>query len=449
MNALEVRGLLQELMDENPFAIRALLRIVRVEFTTEVPTAAVTAEEHPRLRLNLEFIAAHCRTPEHVKALLCHEFLHVLLRHTSTTGPLMPARHVALDAVINAIVHRQFGEAYSSMMSAYYRRARGIVRMLRPMTRQEEGRYISASCGSGAVPTWWHVWRGLYRGEVLADDIEQVAEEFAGQARAAKAGAVQTSTFPGMDRLLGNHADDDPPLSETLERALEQAQRELNGGGIWRTAGRGGNAYATLVNPQRAALERWKRTTLAVLRKHVVPDRGAPKSAVTASAQLPVLSVSDRRAFLRATWSPFLPEATWPATVQRPEGRAHVYLDVSGSMNAEMPLVVALLGQLYGWIKRPLWAFSTHVAPAVIERGVLRADTTGGTSLACVLEHVERTRPACALIVTDGYVEAIGRPKLATLRARTKLHAIVTRDGNPASLARAGLPYSQLERLPS
>jgi len=27
----------------------------------------------------------------------------------------------------------------------------------------------------------------------------------------------------------------------------------------------------------------------------------------------------------------------------RPEGRAKVYLDVSGSMNAEMPLVVALL----------------------------------------------------------------------------------------------------------
>ena len=33
MNAWEMRGLLQELIDENPFAIRAMLKIVRVEFT--------------------------------------------------------------------------------------------------------------------------------------------------------------------------------------------------------------------------------------------------------------------------------------------------------------------------------------------------------------------------------------------------------------------------------
>ena len=48
-----------------------------------------------------------------------------------------------------------------------------------------------------------------------------------------------------------------------------------------------------------------------------------------------MLSTSDRRAFLRATWSPFLPEAQWGATALRPEGRAQVYLDVSGSMNAD------------------------------------------------------------------------------------------------------------------
>jgi predicted metal-dependent peptidase len=99
VNAFEVRGLLQELIDENPFAIRAVLKILAVEFTDAVPTLAVTNEERPRLLINLGFVREHCRTAEHVKAVLCHEFLHVLLRHTSLQGPLTPARHLALDVL--------------------------------------------------------------------------------------------------------------------------------------------------------------------------------------------------------------------------------------------------------------------------------------------------------------------------------------------------------------
>jgi hypothetical protein len=73
MNAFEVRGLLGELVDENPFAVRAVLKVLAVEFTGTVPTLAVTIEERPRLLINLSFINQHCRTPEHVKAALCHE----------------------------------------------------------------------------------------------------------------------------------------------------------------------------------------------------------------------------------------------------------------------------------------------------------------------------------------------------------------------------------------
>ena len=49
---------------------------------------------------------------------------------------------------------------------------------------------------------------------------------------------------------------------------------------------------------------------------------------------MPVLSTSDRRAFLRATWSPFLPEAEWAAAATRPEGRAQVYLGIPGGIGA-------------------------------------------------------------------------------------------------------------------
>jgi len=86
--------------------------------------------------------------------------------------------------------------------------------------------------------------------------------------------------------------------------------------------------------------------------------------------------------------------------------------------------------------------------PAVIERGALKAGTSGGTSLECVIAHVEKTRPASAVIVTDGFVEAIPKKRIAALAWTTRLHAIVTRDGNPSLLKAAGIPYSQLGRLP-
>ena len=90
MNADRFRAILAELIDENPFAIRAVLRILGVEFTAGVPTLAVTCEERPRLLVNLDFVGEHCRTDAEVKALLCHEFLHVLLRHTEERKPLHP-----------------------------------------------------------------------------------------------------------------------------------------------------------------------------------------------------------------------------------------------------------------------------------------------------------------------------------------------------------------------
>jgi hypothetical protein len=128
-------------------------------------------------------------------------------------------------------------------------------------------------------------------------------------------------------------------------------------------------------------------------------------------------------------------------------GGTQIYLDVSGSMNAEMPLIVKLLGRLGRYIQRPFWAFSNEVAPAVIENGRLVADTTGGTSMACVLDHVARTRPPAAVVITDGYIEQLPSELVASIGS-TRLHAIVTRDGSPGLLERAHIPFTQLGRIP-
>ena len=104
MNAKDFHNVYRELIDENPLAIRAVLKVLRVEFTDTVPTLAVTCDERPRLLVNLAFVRAHCCTEQHVKALICHEFLHVLLRHTERFTVLTRPEHLAVGAVICVIV---------------------------------------------------------------------------------------------------------------------------------------------------------------------------------------------------------------------------------------------------------------------------------------------------------------------------------------------------------
>ena len=438
MNAEYFHALYQELIEENPFAVRAVLKVLQVEFTETVPTLAVTCETRPRLLVNLAFLKKHCRTDQHVKAVICHEFLHVLLRHTERIAGFSPAEHVAFDAVINAIIHRELGADYSEFMSRYYAKEKGVRRLLRPPTRTER------TPDFGSRSPLMRAWVSLYDGLLIADDIADLARDI-----------LDVKTVPSTGTVLiggHDHTEFVGELPEVLQEALDQALKSMNGCGIWRSPkerGVGANAYRAAIPGVSEGVQRWRRETLEVLRRHLVPD---PKAVRHDTRPLhftvPVLSPGDRRATLRALWSPLLPEALWSTEQRLRSGTAQVYLDVSGSMNAEMPLIIGLLARLGSFIHKPLWAFSNVVAKAEIVNGRLLADTTGGTSMACVLEHIAETRPAAAVVVTDGYIETLSPGLLAGVRG-TRLHVIVTRDGSPAMLQQAGISYSQLSELPA
>ena len=446
MTAGNFHNVYRELIDENPLAIRAVLKVLHVEFTDTVPTLAVTCEERPRLLVNLAFVRAHCRTEAHVKAVICHEFLHVLLRHTERFTTLTPAEHLAVDAVINAIIHRSLGPGYSGMMSRYYAGERGVARLLRPPIDDGQEILDGWNDASAQERHLLSAWRGLYDGRLVADDIRDLARDLA-----ARGGRAVASLLGDHDNLSGKtlSAVTQPgPLAGALDAAL----KAMNGSGVFRSPngrGVGAEAYRNEVRSADTAMDAWRRETYAVLRRHLLPDpRSIAREPSSRSFALPVLSPGDRRAALRSLWSPFLPDARWETEHTARAGSAHVYLDVSGSMCAEMPLVVSLLARLATYIRRPFWAFSNVVAPARIEQGRLIADTTGGTSMGCVLDHVARTKPRAAIVVTDGYIEAL-RPDQVAAAAATRLHVIVTRDGDANLLRRAGLPYTQLSRLPS
>jgi hypothetical protein len=434
------RDLVMEMIDENPFAIRAALKILDVDFTDEVPTLAVTLEERPRLLVNLAFLAENCWRDAHVKACIAHEFLHVLLNHTEQYRNMSEAENLALDAVINAIIHRSLGEEYSQFFLIYYRTQTGVGRLLRRRTKKDESDLRAQRAGQkiARISEFDQVWEPLYEGRLVADDILELAKDL--PSIGLEAGRL----------LIGGHGHDGT-LPQALAEALDEAMKEMDGGGIWRSPkdrGVGAGAYRTQIEPKNHALERWRATTLEVLKKCLVPDRTAALTEqVEADYRLPVLSTRDRRAFLQALWSPLIPEARWESTRERPLGRAFVYLDVSGSMDGEMPEIVALFGLLRKAIQMPFWAFSDAVHPATIEDGRLVTRTTGGTSMNCVLRHLAKARPPAAVVITDGYIERVDRALLEGVQG-IRLHAVVTRDGNCSELAAAGIPYAQLEDMP-
>ena len=49
MNESRFNAPVRELIEENPFAVRAVLKILDIRFTTSVPTLAVTSEATPRM----------------------------------------------------------------------------------------------------------------------------------------------------------------------------------------------------------------------------------------------------------------------------------------------------------------------------------------------------------------------------------------------------------------
>jgi len=105
-NNERVLAVLADLISENPFACQALLSISTIQFNTETPTLSVSLQAKPVLSINPDFLAAHVETEEELKALFLHEFLHVLLNHTLRYSENSYLLNLALDAIINSIIHR-------------------------------------------------------------------------------------------------------------------------------------------------------------------------------------------------------------------------------------------------------------------------------------------------------------------------------------------------------
>jgi hypothetical protein len=447
---------LADFVEENPLACQGLLSVARTVFTREVPTLAVTLRDDPPLLLvNPDFIAEHVRSEDDLRALLLHEFLHVLLGHTRLFKKNDPATNLALDAVINHIVQRELGEEGGAFFRRFYQPQSDedplwLLRPHAPGDIRPEDTYL-AKCADFSYsqpgdPDLWakgltihQLRRGLATAEVLADDVLDLFDSL-------------DILLPGEVLFLGGHKPDGETHPANRAR-LDRLFKQLDGYGIFRKPGEHGiGAAAAAATAEWAAADphrQWRAETSRILRRLLTPDpRSRPSYEGGITYHLPVATSGDRRASLRALWNPILPEFRWSADRLTPGGRANVYLDVSGSMREELNLLTGLLWKLRKWIRSPFHAFSDGVHPARIIDGILKTETTGGTRFNDVLEHIIRHRPGKSLIITDGYIEPPDTALLGQLRSLgEEIHVIVSSQGTTEPLEAHAIPCTRLPRI--
>jgi hypothetical protein len=178
-----------------------------------------------------------------------------------------------------------------------------------------------------------------------------------------------------------------------------------------------------------------RRALLAVANVGECGVQGSPAWQASPSL-LPYAQRPARSDFVRAALgSPaLLHEAA--VQIRRPlaQERTHVYLDVSGSMSGELPLVYAALQPLSPLLHSRVHLFSTEVADvslAQLARGVRIG--TGGTDIGPVTGHVLKHRVRRAVIVTDGWVGDVPQEHARALaEKRCRFAAVVSGHGDPS-----------------
>jgi hypothetical protein len=130
-------------------------------------------------------------------------------------------------------------------------------------------------------------------------------------------------------------------------------------------------------------------------------------------------------------------------------GRARVYIDVSGSMDAYVPFLYGALASLRNYVAPEVMLFSTKVVPIAmsdLKKG--HVTTTGGTDIACVFDHVLKDAVAKALVITDGYVGRPARAQAEALRrTRAEIRVVLTPDGYRRDLNSVAARMDELPRL--
>lgn len=394
------------------YALSALLRLLDIVESDEVPTAAVECRAQPRLLVNPGFRARHAATPERLLMLVMHELHHVLLGHTRLFPCANPRDNFVFDCVINALIARMLpAPEHVGLLTGFYAADRFPECLLRPPP-EWNGRAVDVlPVGIEDLPPAQrdqaaHVYRALYsEGGATYDEIFRLLPS-----------ALRLRDDVAAVPLLGGHDGAASPDAVAQSPALLGAVRAIVEDWPNPPQPIRGRSLDGLVREARVAAvpSPSARTLLRGLLRRIAGDGTgrALDDRMTPSTILSGVPALERRTLVQTALGarPLL----FPAQVHilrrvRSGERVHVYLDVSGSMDDVLPALYGALGDCRTLIHPAVHLFSTDVRDVGIAdllRGVRW--TTGGTSIDCVADHMAQHRVRRACLVTDGWV---GRPR--------------------------------------
>ena len=422
-------------------AFLKLLGLLEIRASREVETACVSLGARSRLLINPDFARARCATDEALGMLVLHELFHVLLGHTRLYERVTPAQNWAFDAVINAhLCQLLLDPARTALFRACYRADRVPEALLRPPEGWGTPR-VSWRLAGPAL----EAHQALYcERSTTYDELLELVERVLGEQAVA-----------GTASLLGNHHDaEDATPDPDLLAAVRDIVAEWPM--VERRSGRDQGGASERSRLQLAAA---RRAAVGVIRRALLPllELGTQGSGAVRPEHagieglLPFRTLADRREVVRTAWGepPLLYQARVVAPGIRRVERTHIYLDVSGSMEAVLPALYAALMPLLPSLHPQLHLFSTQVSdidPAGLRSGVIQS--TWGTEIACVTGHLLEQRVRRALVVTDGWVGVPPSAHVKQLAERkVRLGAVVTHGGDPAFAATLGARVASLPPL--
>lgn len=351
--------------------------IKKVAETDRVETLAISKAQ--TLYYNKKFIENNLKSEEHLFTVLMHEIFHPLFGHFNIEKD--DTSNIAQDAFINASLFHLFRietDSCSLMQSLYNKN--NFEGLLRPFSNLSSTKYNA-------------IYNLLYSSynKVSSSEVMEILE--------------QTIQKQKIKILLGNHGESLPDDGDGEDAGTinEKVAQE-----ILSKVGDSPGHNTSMLDALKEVLNIHITLKTDILRKFAVKrtfDAFLEKNEVKRITRSP-FPISPNRTdilMLMFGYDVIFYNNIISDLMENQSGKINVYLDVSGSVEPEINLILGLMRNIKNKINK-IYLFSNKCVEAKIEDVCAGSIiTTYGTSFDCVAESIIENNIEKALIFTDGY----------------------------------------------
>jgi len=410
------------------FELEAFCQLVGLHASLEIESAAVECGPHPRMLINPAFVDQYCQRDEHLFLLVMHELWHILLGHARLFPRSNLIDNIAFDAIINAGLALQFP---SAEYRGFFEELNAVDVFPNLLLRPPGGWPNHSEYPDNIPPGTADILERLYHPRNAGGEfVEPLYEEIRNLLLRNQQG-TDMEVF-----LLGDHSSQqggDQGESYVREVVREVSKKWSEPPFRFRAPGgrRKSNSWSSLIGDSDSETRRVFRRVIGYLTR--AADGAKPvgdRQAISATGGSGVFP-NPRDRLWKARQMLGLPSMLWMQPVDRPvrksrRARVVVYLDVSASMFTLLPDLLSLLNPFFRRGEIEVYQFSGEVValkPADLEQGNMQ--TSRGTDINCVLEHILNNPFRSAAILTDGYTGSARVDLVQEVRAKKiKLHLV-------------------------